>query len=204
MTGQRGKSGWMGDNAGEMVDFFDMKGVVEGLVNGLHIADVSYKRSEHSSFHPGRSATLVVNGKEAGDFGELHPIVAEQLRLTGPTIYVAEFDLETIIDAIPARHEVVPLAVTPAIKEDIALVVPMDTPAAEVAAVIQKAGGDVLKAVELFDVYVGDSIEAGHKSLAYALTYQTNDKTLKDKDVAKLRQRIIKSAEHQLGAKLRA
>ena len=80
----------------------------------------------------------------------------------------------------------------------------MDMPAARVAEVIQRAGGDVLQSVELFDVYVGDSIDAGHKSLAYALTYQTNEKTLKDKDVAALRKRIIKSAEHQLGAKLRA
>ncbi|QPC82146.1 phenylalanine--tRNA ligase subunit beta [Phototrophicus methaneseepsis] len=203
MTGPRGINGWMGNNSAEMVDFFDIKGVVEGLVNGLHIDDVSYERSQHTTFHPGRSAKLMVNGKDAGTFGQLHPIVAEQLRLSGPEIYIAEFDLDVLIDAIPARHEIVSLAVTPAIKEDIALVVPLDTPAADVAAVIQKAGGDVLKAVELFDVYVGDSIEAGHKSLAYALTYQTNDKTLKDKDVAKLRQRIIKSAEHQLGAKLR-
>ncbi|MAU08754.1 MAG: phenylalanine--tRNA ligase subunit beta [Anaerolineaceae bacterium] len=204
MTGPRTASDWLNNVTAPDVDFFDMKGVVEALVNGLHITDVQYERADHSTFHPGRSAKLVVNGQDAGIFGELHPLVAEQLRLSGPTIYIAELNLDTVIDAIPPRHEIVPLAVTPAVKEDIALVVPMDMPAARVAEVIQRAGGDVLQSVELFDVYVGDSIDAGHKSLAYALTYQTNEKTLKDKDVAALRKRIIKSAEHQLGAKLRA
>jgi phenylalanyl-tRNA synthetase beta chain len=83
-------------------------------------------------------------------------------------------------------------------------VVTNQTPAADVEAVIVKAGGDLLKEVRLFDVYVGDPIPAGHKSLAYNLVYQTDEKTLTDKEVAKVHQKIVKAAEHQLGAKLRA
>jgi phenylalanyl-tRNA synthetase beta chain len=96
------------------------------------------------------------------------------------------------------------LPVTPAILEDIAVVVPESMSHADVEATIRKAGGDLLKDVVLFDVYRGESVETGHKSLAYALTYQTDERTLKDKDVKKVRNKIIATLDRQLGAKLRA
>jgi len=204
MTGPRHTTGWMNGDESTLIDFYDMKGVIEGLLNGLHLPDVRFARSEHASLHPGRAADLLINERAVGSFGELHPLVAEKLRWSADPVYVAEFDLDAIIDAIPPRHEVRPLPITPAVKEDIALVVSEDTPAAAVEAVIRQAGGDVLRAVELFDVYRGESIEAGHKSLAYALTYQTNEKTLTDKDVARVRKKIIAQAERELNARLRA
>lgn len=204
MTGARRVDGWSHVEAKGNIDFYDIKGVIEGLLKGLHIANVSYVRSQHTTFHPGRAATLLIAGKAVGDFGEVHPMVAQNFRLNAAPVMVAELDLDAIIAATPARYALTPLPTTPPILEDIALVVPEATPAADVEAVIRKAGGAILKSVALFDVYRGESIAAGHKSLAYALTYQTDDKTLKDEDVAKIRKKIIALAERELNAKLRA
>lgn len=204
MTGARAKKSWMGEDATGTVDFFDIKGMIEGILNGLHIADVSYSAANHASFHPGRSAVAKAGARELGTFGELHPLVARAFDLEGPPVMVGEFDLDALMATTPAEHLVRSLPVTPPVLEDIALVVPGDMPAADVEAVIVKAGGDLLRGVQLFDVYQGDSIPAGHKSLAYNLIYQTDEKTLTDKEVAKIRKKIIGAAENQLGAKLRA
>jgi phenylalanyl-tRNA synthetase beta chain len=203
IAGTRHKPDWTHDDGDASVDFYDVKAIVEGLVEGLKLSGVTYARSTHTSFHPGRSATLLINGQDVGSFGELHPVVAQQFKL-GAAVYAAELALDVIIQHTPARFNVTPLPITPAVLEDIALVVPEPTSAVAVEAVIRKAGGDILKSVILFDVYRGDSIPAGHKSLAYALTYQTDEKTLKDEDVAKLRKKIVALAERELGAKLRA
>jgi phenylalanyl-tRNA synthetase beta chain len=96
------------------------------------------------------------------------------------------------------------LPVTPPVLQDIALVVKEEMPAAEVAAAIWEAGGDLLKAVRLFDVYQGGSVPSGHKSLAYSLTYQTDDRTLTDDEVAKVHARIVRTLERKLEARLRA
>jgi phenylalanyl-tRNA synthetase beta chain len=194
----------MGNDATGVMDFFDIKGVVEGLLKGLHIDNATYARADHPSFHPGRSAKLVINGKDIGTFGELHPLVARAGGITDAPVMIAEFDLDALLSHAQRDHQIRSLPVTPAILEDIALVVPLDLPSAEVEAVIRQAGGDLLKDVRLFDVYQGDSIAAGHKSLAFSLVYQTDERTLKDKDVAKLRKKIIGAAENRLGAKLRA
>ncbi|HLU11779.1 MAG TPA: phenylalanine--tRNA ligase subunit beta, partial [Oceanobacillus sp.] len=204
ITGKRDFGGWMGGNESENADFFDLKGVVEGLLHGLHITGATYTRAQHSSFHPGRSALLSVNGTEIGVFGELHPLVAQAFDLTDAPVLAAEFDLDALLQHVDPLYSVTPLPVTPPVLQDIALVVNEQTPAAEVERVIVKAGGDLLKGVRLFDVYQGDPIPAGHKSLAYSLTYQTDERTLTDKEVARVHAKIVKAAERELGAKLRA
>src|SRR5690606_30243540 len=119
-------------------------------------------------------------------------------------ILLAEFDLEALLGVVEPNYGVKPLPTTPPVLQDIALVVNDETPAAAVEAVIVKAGGNLPKGVSLFDVYRGDPIPAGHKSLAYSLVYQADDRTLTDKEVASVHQRIVKAAERELGAKLRA
>lgn len=204
MTGLRHVPGWANDENAGSFDFYDLKGVIEAILVGLHIRSAAYERSQHSSFHPGRSAELRINGVSIGSFGELHPLVARAFDLEGQVVLVAELDLHRLFDQAPDRHAVRPLPITPAILEDLALVVSEETPAAAVEALIRKSGGDLLKDLRLFDVYRGPSIAPGHKSLAYSLTYQTDEKTLKDKDVEKIRRRIIATAERELNAKLRA
>ena len=202
MTGAREEKDWAGGDASP-VDFYDIKGVLESLVDGLHIDNMEVTRGEHSSFHPGRSATLHIKNKVVGSFGELHPRVAQNFGLTEHPVMIAELDMDALISASPDLYGVEALPTAPPVLEDIALVVPNSTSAGQVEAIIRKAGGTLLRDVKLFDVYTGGSIEAGHKSLAYALTYQ-GDETLSDKQVKKIRKKIIGAAEHQLGAKLRA
>ncbi|HRF98166.1 MAG TPA: hypothetical protein PLZ51_23325, partial [Aggregatilineales bacterium] len=189
-------------------DFFDIKGIVEGIAHGLHLPDVRYESNSgenaHISLHPGRSAVLYSGKTRIGAFGELHPLVARAYDLVGSPVLVVDFDLDALLAASRFDFNVKPLPITPPVFEDLALVVRDDTTAAQVEAIIRKAGGELLKDVTLFDVYRGDSIPAGHKSLAYSLVYQTDDKTLTDKEVLTVRKKIIGAVEHQLGAKLRA
>ncbi|MBC8171917.1 MAG: phenylalanine--tRNA ligase subunit beta, partial [Anaerolineae bacterium] len=204
LTGQRDVTGWLNPNS-ETFDFYDLKGMVESLVKGLHVGEVKYTRAENvPHLHPGRSAELYVNGKSAGTFGELHPIVARNFDLDGAPVLVAEFDLDVLLGQMQPMYRVQSLPITPAVLEDIALVVKEQVTAAEVEQIIRQAGGDLLKHVTLFDVYRGAPVPEGHKSLAYSLTYQTDDRTLNDKEVAAVRKKIIKSAEARLGATLRS
>ncbi|MDX1995356.1 MAG: phenylalanine--tRNA ligase subunit beta [bacterium] len=203
MTGPRTTTAWLGGDS-ETINFYDLKGVVEGLLEGLHVPNVRYARAEHPTFHPGRSARVFSSDTEIGTFGELHPLVAQAFELTAAPVLAAEIDLDLLLDTAQIEFVVRPLPLTPPVLEDVALIVAENVTAAEVEAVIRQAGGDLLKSVVLFDVYRGAPIPAGQKSLAYSLTYQTDDKTLTDKEVAKVRKAIISAAEHRLGATLRA
>ena len=203
MTGLADEQTWQ-ESQDTLLDFFDMKGVIEGLCHGLHVDDIQLQRTEHTSFHPGRSADLLIGSTLIGSFGELHPVVAKRYKLTEAPVMIAELDLEALLDASHSNFEVQPIPVMPPVLEDIALVVSKNTPASDVESVIRKAGGKLLREVRLFDVYEGRSIAPNQKSLAYSLVYQADDKTLTDKEVAKLRKKIITLTERELGAKLRS
>ncbi len=204
MTGTRSPIGdWSEQGEAATMDFFDMKGTVESLLAGMNITDYSFTRGQHTTFHPGRSATLLIGDEAIGTFGELHPRVSKAFDLTDNPVFVAEFDLDVLI-ANAADTRVAPLPVTPPVLQDIALVVDEHVTAGEVEAVIHEAGGDLLREVNLFDVYKGDPIPEGKKSIAYSLTYQTDEKTLTDKEVAKVHKKIVKATSKKLGAKLRS
>ena len=208
MTGPRDLPDWQGDARHVPVDFFDLKGVVEALVRDLRLnGSVRYRPVEHSSFHPGRAAELVIDGRAIGVLGEVHPLVRQAfglgLDLEKPVL-AAELDLEALTASMPLLRNIAPVPTQPAVYQDIALVVDRSVPAAELEAVIREAGGALLEDVRLFDVYEGEPIPAGKKSLAYNLTYRAPDRTLTDKEVAKAHERIARAAEKRLGATLRA
>jgi phenylalanyl-tRNA synthetase beta chain len=208
MTGPRDVPQWQGNSAPGLVDFFDLKGVIETMLRDLRIAgEPVYVPVEHNTFHPGRAAQLEVGGRPLGILGEVHPLVREQfglgLDLERPVL-AAEFDLGALLADVVTVREIAPVPTQPAVYQDIALIVDERTPAAEVEAVIRQAGGDLLEDVRLFDVYRGDPIPAGKKSLAYNLTYRALDRTLKDEEVAKVHAGIVRAAEKRLGAELRA
>jgi phenylalanyl-tRNA synthetase beta chain len=206
MTGPRVTADWLlpGERAQEMVDFYDLKGLIEGLLRGLQLEGFSFSRSSHPSLHPGRAAAVTVGGKVIGDLGELHPAVARQYEWTQAPLFVADLDLEALLSLVNPLWAVSVLPTTPPVLQDIALVVPEATEAAAVEAVIRKTGGKLLRQVTLFDVYRGTSIGDGVKSLAYSLVYQAEDRTLKDDEVASVHKKIVKMCERELGAKLRA
>lgn len=201
LMGERQPAGWTNPTE-PGVDFYDLKGVVEGLLAGLHIGGAVYTRAAHTSFHPGRSALLSIDGRAIGPFGELHPRVTAAFELAGP-VFVAEFDLDVLLGFVNPLHAIRSLPLTPPVLQDIALIVPESLPAAEVEAVIRKAGGDLLRGVRLFDVYTGDPIPAGSRSLAFSLTYQTDARTLTDKEVARVHEKIVKACERELNVQVR-
>ena len=204
LTGERSQPSWRSSQPSGSFDFFDLKGLIEALLHALHISRFTYERSIHSSFHPGRSADLLIRGETVGAFGDIHPKVAQAFKLTETPIIYAELQAAPLIHHHQRLHQVQPLPAAPAIREDIALIVHASVPASEVEAVIRQAGGRLLKNAALFDVYTGDPIPPGRKSLAYSLVYQDDQKTLTDKQAARIRRKIIGAARHRLQAELRS
>ena len=202
MTGARGETAWDVKESPSM-DFYDMKGRIERLLAGFRLANVSYTPIDSVNYlHPGKAAEVSVNGKAIGVFGELHPLVKDKYEFEEAPLLVAEFDLATMREMASA-YELKPVPDVPPVLEDIALILDESIPAAQVEALIRQTGGKVLTDVKLFDVYRGEQIGAGKKSLAYSLTYQA-EKTLTDKEAAGIRNKIVRRLENELGAKLRS
>jgi phenylalanyl-tRNA synthetase beta chain len=201
LTGKRFEQAW-DTKVGVKLDFYDLKGVVEALMEALHL-DVTYAPAEHPSFHPGKCAAVLYGTTPLGVFGELHPLVQENYGFAAPVL-AADFDLEAVMAAVPAGYPLRPVSEFPPILEDIAVIVDEALPADKVEALIRQTGGKTLASVRLFDVFRSEQVGAGKKSLAYALAYQSPDSTLTDKDAAQIRSRIIKRLDQELGAKLRS
>src|SRR5262249_3545848 len=151
----------------------------------------------------GKAAEIVVDGRPVGSFGEMHPKVAEAYDLGGKTVLVGELDVEALQAAVPVRYAYAPVPRFPAALRDVAVIVDESLPAERVVAEIRAAGNDLLCCVRLFDLYRGESIPAGKKSLAYALTYQAEDRTLTDKEVDKAHKKIEDRLKHVLKAQIR-
>jgi phenylalanyl-tRNA synthetase beta chain len=204
ISGPRDPQTWQASDTSP-VDFYDLKGIVEALLDGLRVSEIAFEPAEHPTYYPGRAARLRVNGEEIGVLSQLHPLVQEAFDLPEDRpVLVAELDFEALSRHIPDSHRVRPVPRFPAVRQDIALVVDDSTPAQQVQATILAAGGRLLAGVQLFDVYRGEQIGAGKKSLAYALTFQAEDRTLTDQEVAKVQSRIVKKLEQELDAILRA
>ncbi len=205
MTGPRHLPTWQaGRAASELMDYFDLKGVVESLLSAVKAANARFEPAQHSTFFPGRAASLTVAGKIVGTLGELHPLVRRAFGLPEQPVLVAELDLAGLAADGPALGRLQPVSSFPAIYQDIAVVVPESVPAADLEATIREAGGGLLRGVRLFDVYRGEQIGADNKSLAYSLTFQADDKTLRDRDADAVRAKIVRALTSRFGAKLRA
>jgi phenylalanyl-tRNA synthetase beta chain len=205
LTGRRQPEFW-GESAGgpvPLLDFFDLKGVLEALVTDLHLPEVSYRPASVAHLHPGKAAQLLVRGQDVGSFGILHPKVAEAYELGNRTVLAGEFDLEATLAAVPPSYSYTPVPRFPAALRDIAVIVDEQVTAERVVAETRAAGTPLLRDVRLFDLYRGESIPAGKKSLAYALAYQAEDRTLTDKEVDRAHKKIEDRLKHVLGAHIR-
>jgi phenylalanyl-tRNA synthetase beta chain len=205
MTGNRGQEFWDGGGAKDIqpLDFFELKGVIEALTEDLHLRDTKYQPAKAAYLHPGKAATLLAADKLIGDFGVLHPKVAQQYGLVERTVLIAEFDVEALQAATPSRFSYAPVPRFPAALRDIAVVVDETIPAERIETEIHKAGGDLLSSVRLFDLYRGNQIPPGTKSLAYALSYQASDRTLADKEIDKAHKKIEDRLKQVLKATIR-
>jgi phenylalanyl-tRNA synthetase beta chain len=203
MTGLREATAWDVKEPPKM-DFFDLKGRIELMLSGLRLLNISYTAADsHPHLHPGKAAEVTVNGQVIGVFGELHPLVKDQYELGDSPVLVAEFDLD-LMRGIEPVYGIKTIPETPPIYEDIAVIVDESVLAETVEALIRQTGGRSVTDVRLFDLYRGEQIGAGKKSLAYALTYQAEDKTMTDAEAAAIRKKIVKRLEHEVGAKLRS
>jgi phenylalanyl-tRNA synthetase beta chain len=203
MTGRRDERHWLGAESAEL-DFFDLKGVVETVLSRLHVLGAVYEPADHPTYQPGRAARLVANGIEIGLIGELHPAVRQAFDLPDRRVAIAELDLEALLAQVPPSWFVVPISPYPAVLQDLAIIVAETVPAAVVQDLIVETGGFLLKDVRLFDLYRGAPVPEGKKSLAYALTFQSPDRTLSDALVAKQVERIVHRLKKDLAADLRA
>ncbi len=203
MSGKRFNFAWDLPQSGEL-DFYDLKGVLENLLNHLQVKDYTFKPASHPSLHPGKSAEVIVNEQAVAVFGELNPRVKQQYDFLDPAVLVAEVDLPVLLSLVPLSFAINPVSVFPPVLEDIAVVVDEAVNADQLEALIRQTGGKLLSEVQLFDVFRSAQIGEGKKSMAYSLTYQAQDHTLSAEESTSLRNKIIKRLERELGAKLRS
>ncbi len=183
------------------VDFFAAKGILEGLMDGLR-TDWGLEVAHEPFLHPGRAARIIVAGGEAGWIGEIHPLVAAQWDLRD-TVAGFELDLDAVPEPPTPLYE--ELSGFPDVREDLAVVVSERVTAAELIAVIRRAGGPLLAGAKVFDVYRDpERLGEGNVSLAVALTYRAPDRTLTDEEAAERRDAIAKAVGDELGGKIRA
>ncbi len=183
-------------------DFYDVKGIVESVLDGLGIKGCELEIGDLAPLHPGKSAQYVKDGKVLAQFGEIHPAVLANYDLSGP-VFLFDMDFEAILPFVNLIGDYKKVAKFPAIGRDLAFLAPEETTNEEIMAVIRKNGGDYLEAVTLFDMYQGKQVPAGFKSLAYALTFRSQDGTLTDQDIQGPISSIIKILEETMNCKLR-
>ncbi|MBL4931075.1 phenylalanine--tRNA ligase subunit beta [Clostridium paridis] len=184
-------------------DYLDLKGVVENILDALGVVKTSLVREiDNVCYHPGKTAALLVGKQKAGVFGEIHPDLLDNYGID--TLgYMAELNLDVLYEASNTIKAYKPLPKFPAVTRDIALLVDDSVLVGEIEDTIVKAGGSLVEKVTLFDIYKGKQIPEGKKSIAYAIAYRDENKTLTDKEVNKVHDKILRSLEYKLGAQLR-
>jgi phenylalanyl-tRNA synthetase beta chain len=197
MTGDAEHPSWGG--SGRPVIWADAIAIVQHVAEVLHV-DLNVEQAQRAPWHPGRCAAFVLDGVVIGHAGELHPRVLKSYGLP-PRVVAAEFDLDALIAAAPAVGPRPDFSAYPVAKEDLALVVDESLPAATVHAALVGASG-LIESVRLFDVYVGDQVPEGKKSLAFALRLRAPDRTLTDADIKTARDAAVAAAA-AIGASLR-
>ncbi|MBB5355227.1 phenylalanyl-tRNA synthetase beta chain [Anoxybacillus mongoliensis] len=191
---------WQGEK--KAVDFYVVKGILDGLFALLGLENrIEYKQAKREHLHPGRTAEILLDHKTIGFVGQLHPNVQKQFDLK--ETYVFELDLEALLKAEVADIRYTAIPRFPSITRDIALVVDEHIVAGELQKAIIAAGGELLKDVSIFDVYKGDRLPDGKKSLAFSLRYYDPERTLTDEEVTNVHEQVIKAVEQQFGATLR-
>lgn len=194
--------GGMYKNPYRAPDFFDIKGIVEGMLEVCGVTDYTLARTDEPTFHPGRNAAVLLSDERVGIFGEAHPAVLENYDLPYKA-YLFEFDLGALSAAATFSKRFEPISIYPKVQRDLAIVLDADIPADKPLALIYATGGELVESARLFDVYVGEPVPAGKKSLAYTIAYHSATETLTDKAVNRLHERVVARLNRELGAELR-
>ena len=196
-TGSRTPETWHGK--AQPMDFFDFKGDIEEILAAARL-NVEYVRSERSWLHPGQSAEILVNGQSIGYLGRLHPSLEDELDLA--TTWVAELDQSAVLQTYVSNFT--ELSRFPSVRRDIALLISDKINVSEIQGLIEKTGGELLDSTWLFDVYTGQGVEEGKRSLAFALLWQHPSRTLEDAEIKSGMDNILQVLENTYQATLRA
>ena len=188
MMGKVTEAAW--NQAQRDTDFYDVKGVVDGLLAKLGLTQYDIQPSSESYYHPGVSAHYTVNGVTIANYGELHPQVVKNFDLSGK-VYMFEIDLEAVLSIIVPPFRYQSFSKFPGTSRDLAIVAPVSVTSGNIVALIKEHGGEYLESVSIFDVYEGEHIEAGYRSLAYNLQFRSMEGTLNDEDIDGAIQAII-------------
>ena len=188
MMGKVTEAAW--NQAQRDTDFYDVKGVVDGLLAKLGLTQFDIQSSSESYYHPGVSAHYTVNGVTIANYGELHPQVVKNFDLSGK-VYMFEIDLEAVLSITVPPFRYQSFSKFPGTSRDLAIVAPVSVTSGDIVALIKEHGGEYLESVSIFDVYEGEHIEAGYRSLAYNLQFRSMEGTLNDEDIDGAIQAII-------------
>jgi phenylalanyl-tRNA synthetase beta chain len=198
VAGHLSPNDWRAPNS-PPADLFAAKALLEALAAALRVSDLSFAPEPQPFLHPGRSAAVLLGERPAGWLGELHPLVAEAWELPGAACLEVDFDL---LIAHSSRPDYVDLIGYPPLRQDLAVVLPLEVSAATALTAVTDAGGKLLADARVFDVYSGPQVGEGRRSLALALAFRASDRTLSDEEVAPVRERIV-AALAELGGELR-
>ena len=186
-----------------MGDFYDMKGKVEQLLDEVGVTEYDFVPcSDNASFHPGRCATLILDGKEAGVLGQVHPKVTANFKV-GTEVYAALLDFEALLLGYTTDRQYKQLPKFPATGRDIAVLLDAQINVGEIEKIIKKQNSPILESFKLFDVYQGEQVGTGKKSVAYSLAFRADDRTLTDEEVNAVMDKILADLQTELHAELR-
>ncbi len=185
------------------MDFFDIKGALEAIFDSLNMRGIEYKPlTDHPSFHPGRTAQILANGTVIGIVGEAHPQVTDNFEI-GVPCYLAELDISEMFNCVDTNVKFKALPKFPAAERDIAVLVDKSVAVGDLEATMVKASGALLDSIKLFDVYEGDRIPEGKKSVAFAISFRAADHSLTAEEINKVFNKILKDLEYKNNAQLR-
>ena len=188
---------------GEHENFFTMKGEIDALLELLNVKPAEYVANrENPSYHPGRCADILIDGKLAGTIGQIHPLVAETYGIGGE-VYVADLDFTTIEASLAEERVFHSLPRFPAVTRDLALVCDESLTVGELERCISGAAGKLLRKINLFDIYRGPGVPLGKKSVAFSLELRADDRTLTDEDSTGVVDRVLKALKEEKDVTLR-
>ncbi len=189
---------------GTDVDFFTLKGTIESLFERLRCDDkIDYTRNNHATWmHPGRRADVLVGKSAIGTFGEIHPQVGKNYNIKA-NVYFAEIDMAELLKIAKLEGDFTPLPKFPGTSRDIAMLVKEEVLAGDIAKIIKQRSGKILESYKLFDVYQGEQVKEGYKSMAYNITFRAADRTLTEDEISKTMKKIINGLETNFEAELR-
>jgi phenylalanyl-tRNA synthetase beta chain len=202
LSGRANQKKWMEDE--RYFDFFDIKGIIERIIQRFYVKPIiKFAKKEYSFFHPGFSGCVVINGVEIGKLGRVHPSIVEKMEI-GQDAFYAEIDIDVFNENIKELKSYEKISPFPSIDIDIAVIVDEDVKNEDVINEIKRSGSKILRSVRLFDIYRGEQITGGRKSMAYSMSFREKDRTLEDREVQIIVNRIVENLEKKFNAELRS